>query len=65
MLFPKKEYYCCNFCGKRVALRFGSPTPALIAHMENHHEDLKEKYWDLPIHDMVKACFHFEEEKAS
>lgn len=62
MLFPKKEYYICNFCNKKVTLRMGSPTPALIAHMENHHEKALEPYLDIPISEMVKKCFHLGEE---
>lgn len=52
------ENMYCKFCKKRVCTAFGTITPTLIKHMENHHYDLlKDKYWEIPIPQVVDECF--------
>ena len=52
--------YVCKACGKKISADFGVPTAALIRHIEEDHEDLKQ-YWELPISEMVKACYEVKE----
>lgn len=51
------QWYVCKKCGQKVCLQFGTKTPALIRHIGEHHDNLRDKYWDLPIPQMVEECF--------
>ncbi len=56
-------YFKCRFCKKRVCTTLGISTPALLRHMREHHSDiLHEKYWNTPLHEVVKECFSIDKE---
>ncbi len=52
--------YVCKTCGKKISAGLGIPTAALIRHIGEDHDEVKRKYWDLPISDMIKACYEVE-----